>query len=208
MLVLNLACEAGHGFEGWFGSATDFESQQQRGLLSCPMCNSAQVRRMPSAPRLNLSSAQAPARPGKRSSGGHAEGSGRPGSQPGRPLGRHPGPGAADEAAHGASRSTHNAGSDDGRSAEGPIVPATGPHAGLTPADLQRQVMQAVRQIMANTEDVGDRFAEEARRIHYGETEARGIRGQATPDEAQALAEEGIDVVALAVPEALKDPLQ
>ncbi len=68
--------------------------------------------------------------------------------------------------------------------------------------------MQAVRQIMANTEDVGERFAEEARRIHYGETEARGIRGQTTPDEAQALAEEGIEVVSLAVPAALKDPLQ
>lgn len=68
--------------------------------------------------------------------------------------------------------------------------------------------MQAVRQIMANTEDVGERFAEEARRIHYGETEARGIRGHTTPDEAQALAEEGIEVVSLAVPAAIKDPLQ
>lgn len=208
MLVLNLACEAGHGFEGWFGSATDFESQQQRGLLSCPMCNSAQVRRMPSAPRLNLSSAQAPAHPVGPSSGGRGGHSERPGGQAGGHPGRHAGPGAGDGAAHSAGRGAHNAGGDDGRSGEGPIVPATGPHAGLTPADLQRQVMQAVRQIMANTEDVGDRFAEEARRIHYGETEARGIRGQATPDEAQALAEEGIDVVALAVPEALKDPLQ
>ncbi len=208
MLVLNLACEAGHGFEGWFGSATDFESQQQGGLLSCPLCSSAQVRRMPSAPRLNLSSAREPAGPMGTSSGGSGGGVG-PGGQGGKHLDRDADHSAGVRAGtHGGRPTDIPSGGNDGRAGDGPIAPATGPHTGLTPAELQRQVMQAVRQIMANTEDVGDRFAEEARRIHYGETEARGIRGQATPDEAQALAEEGIDVVALAVPEALKDPLQ
>ncbi|MBB3193555.1 DUF1178 family protein [Roseateles terrae] len=205
MLVLNLACEAGHGFEGWFGSATDFESQQQRGLLSCPLCSSAQVRRMPSAPRLNLSSAPEPAAAAGRSSSGNGGDASGPRSPSGHPMSQYPGP--HDGRPSGRHRDLPAVRSD-GRAGDGPIVPATGPHTGLTPADLQRQVMQAVRQIMANTEDVGERFAEEARRIHYGETEARGIRGQATPDEAQALVEEGIDVVALAVPEALKDPLQ
>jgi hypothetical protein len=74
--------------------------------------------------------------------------------------------------------------------------------------ELQKQVLQAVRTLMAKTEDVGDRFATEARRIHYGEAEERGIRGRATPDEARELADEGIDIVALPVPHALKDPLQ
>lgn len=159
MLVLNLACETGHAFEGWFASSTDFESQQQRGLLSCPLCNSTDVRRMPSAPRLNLSSASEPAassaRPAPASPEGPAEGG----------------------------------------------VPAIA-------MQLQQQVMKAVRTMIANTEDVGDRFATEARRIHYGETEQRGIRGQATPREARELADEGIDIVALPVPDALKDPLQ
>lgn len=53
--------------------------------------------------------------------------------------------------------------------------------------------------IRANTEDVGDRFAEEARKIHYGEVEERGIIGQASPQEAMALIEEGIEVAPLPV---------
>ncbi|MDP2698397.1 DUF1178 family protein [Thalassospira sp.] len=48
-----------------------------------------------------------------------------------------------------------------------------------------------------NCEHVGDKFAEEARKIHYGEADARGIYGQATPDEAVELIDEGIDVHAL-----------
>lgn len=75
-------------------------------------------------------------------------------------------------------------------------------------ADLQAQWLQTVRHLMANTEDVGERFADEARRIHYGESEQRGIRGQASADERQALSEEGIEVVSIPVPAALKGPVQ
>jgi hypothetical protein len=76
------------------------------------------------------------------------------------------------------------------------------------PADLQAVWLQTVRHLMANTEDVGERFAEEARRIHYGESEQRGIRGQASLDERQALSDEGIEVVSIPVPAALKGPVQ
>jgi hypothetical protein len=76
------------------------------------------------------------------------------------------------------------------------------------PADPQALWLKAVRHVIENTEDVGRRFAEEARRIHYGEIESRGIRGQATPDEAQSLRDEGIEVASLPVPQALKEPLQ
>ena len=76
------------------------------------------------------------------------------------------------------------------------------------PADLQAAWLQSVRRLMANTEDVGDRFAEEARRIHYGESENRGIRGEATLEERQALHEEGIEVLAIPLPAGLKGPLQ
>jgi hypothetical protein len=68
--------------------------------------------------------------------------------------------------------------------------------------------MRAVRHLMANTEDVGERFPEEARRIHYGEIEERGIRGQASREAADALREEGIEVFSLPVPPALKGPIQ
>jgi len=88
-----------------------------------------------------------------------------------------------------------------------------GPEAEPAPArgmqmTLQSQWLRVVRQVMSATEDVGDRFAEEARRIHYGEVEERGIRGRASTEDAEALREEGIAVVALPLPDALKGPIQ
>jgi hypothetical protein len=65
-------------------------------------------------------------------------------------------------------------------------------------AALRRKAIVALRTlILANTEDVGRRFPEVARRIHYGEEQARGIRGRATAAEAAELAEEGIATVAV-----------
>jgi hypothetical protein len=73
---------------------------------------------------------------------------------------------------------------------------------------LQAAWLQATRQIMAQTQDVGTHFAEEARKMHYGEIEARGIRGQASRQETEALLDEGIGVLPLALPAALKGPVQ
>lgn len=75
-------------------------------------------------------------------------------------------------------------------------------------ATQQAHWLKMVRHVMANTEDVGERFPEEARRIHYGEVQERGIRGQATREETEALMEEGIGVLPLPIPKALKEPLQ
>ena len=79
--------------------------------------------------------------------------------------------------------------------------------AGPTPAQ-QAAFLQAVRHVINTTEDVGDRFANQARAMHYGDIETRGIRGQATQREARDLIEEGIEVMALPVPAALKETLQ
>ncbi len=76
------------------------------------------------------------------------------------------------------------------------------------PADLQAAWLETVRRVVANTEDVGERFAEEARRIHYGEQAARGIRGQASAEERAALSEEGIETMSIPLPAALKGPVQ
>ncbi len=86
-------------------------------------------------------------------------------------------------------------------------VPAVAERPELLQA-LHRVWVQVAQHVVANTDDVGDRFAEEARRIHYGETEVRAIRGQTTSDEARELIEEGIDLLALPIPEHLKKPLQ
>ena len=74
--------------------------------------------------------------------------------------------------------------------------------------EAQRLWMHMARKLVESTEDVGRRFAEEARRIHYNETPARAIRGEATPREAADLAEEGIEVFAFPMPAALKNPVQ
>ncbi|MEP6587529.1 MAG: DUF1178 family protein [Polaromonas sp.] len=78
---------------------------------------------------------------------------------------------------------------------------------GINPAE-QATFLSALRQLVANTEDVGQRFADEARRMHYGEAEARSIRGQASAREAVDLLEEGIEVMPLPMLPALKETLQ
>lgn len=94
---------------------------------------------------------------------------------------------------------------------EAPVAPAADKQAlvaGDAAQKLQAAWLQMARQIVSQTEDVGERFAEEARKIHYGETEERGIRGQASREETEALLEEGIAVMPLPLPEGLKGPLQ
>ena len=152
MKVLNLRCAHDHGFEGWFSSEDDFQAQNQRAAIECPLCGDTGVTRLPSAPRLNLSGARAPAT-----------------------VAHDGAPGAASTVA----------------------VPDQ------VPAEIKAQWLQVVRQVLANTEDVGERFPEEARRIHYGETGQRGIRGQASAEERAALADEGIEIMALPLPAGL-----
>ncbi|GGD66371.1 DUF1178 family protein [Caballeronia grimmiae] len=149
MKVLDLKCAHEHRFEGWFASADEFESQLARKLVACPVCSATDVSRMPSAPRLNLTSAR-----------GDAPASAQP-------------PVAASDA-----------------------------------AALQARALKFMRELVEKTENVGERFAEEARRIHYNEAPARNIRGVTTPEDAHALLEEGIEVMPLPVPAALKEPLQ
>ncbi len=75
--------------------------------------------------------------------------------------------------------------------------------AALAVEDGKRQMLEKVKEIVtaikATSEDVGDRFPEEARKIHYGEADHRGIMGKATLDEAKALMDEGIGIAPLPV---------
>lgn len=73
---------------------------------------------------------------------------------------------------------------------------------------MQAQLLSAMRLLLAKTEDVGERFADEARAMHQGEMDPRSIRGRATPEVAMALLEEGIEVMPLLIPPALKETLQ
>jgi len=168
MKVLDLQCQHGHVFEGWFASEDDFQGQRERGMVQCPMCADDHIEKRLSAPRLNLGA-------------------------------REP---SAGSAAQGASSSA------------GQVVPsspagaATALDAGVLPPALQAAWLHLARKIVANTEDVGSRFAQEARRMHHGEVQERAIRGQATPDEAVQLIEEGIAVMPLPLPASAKETLQ
>ena len=69
-----------------------------------------------------------------------------------------------------------------------------------TPAEMRkmRQFVTGLRKyVEENAENVGEKFPEEARKIHYGETEERAIYGQASLQEAKELIEEGVDVAPL-----------
>lgn len=76
------------------------------------------------------------------------------------------------------------------------MAPAVGRKANSLPDPAQAiTLLRTLRKVVEEShENVGDRFAEEARKIHYGETEQRGIYGQATEEEAEELADEGIEV--------------
>jgi hypothetical protein len=98
---------------------------------------------------------------------------------------------------------------------DAPVAPAGGSSVAMSNHSgspdlmaMQARVLQALREVMANTEDVGERFAEEARAMHSGEVEHRQIRGQTSPQEALELMEEGIEVIALPMVPAIKETLQ
>lgn len=143
MIVLDLCCDQDHRFEGWFGSATEFADQLERGLIECPLCASRRVRRLPSAPYVQTR-ANAPAAAPRPDTG----------------------------------------------------VPPAVPAASVE-ADAADMALALLRKLARNAEDVGERLPEEARRMHYGETGARSIRGSATADEIGELLDEGIMLMPL-----------
>lgn len=73
---------------------------------------------------------------------------------------------------------------------------------------VQEAWLAMARRVVASTDDVGSGFAEEARRMHYGETDYRAIRGEATVDEALQLIDEGIDILPLPAAVVRKESLQ
>lgn len=131
MIRYALVCAHDHEFEGWFGSSSDFDAQIAKGLVTCPVCASAEVRKQIMAPAVAGT---------KRTS----------------PQG---------------------------------------------PPELRTLVMEAIGKIRSHVEEnfdyVGDAFAREARAIHEGRAEDRGIYGEASPEEVKKLVEDGVPVAAL-----------
>lgn len=89
------------------------------------------------------------------------------------------------------------AGSPAPAPAIGVAASAQGQAPGVPAATAVAQLLGSLRRMAKTAEDVGEKLPEEARRIHYGEAEARNIRGAASRDEVEALLEEGIMVLPL-----------
>jgi hypothetical protein len=151
------------------------------GLVQCPICDDATITKKLSAPRINLGVS------------GPTE----------VPLVSEHGKVAPDSIAP--NIDTIRAQDQKGVKDEANMHPL---HALMRNPEFQAAYMQMAKEVLAKTEDVGKDFAREARKIHYGESKERGIRGQASQDETFELLDEGIEVMPLLLPKALKGPLQ
>ena len=132
MIKYALACDHEHRFEGWFGSSADYDDQSARGLVECPVCGSAGVKKQIMAPAVAGTKKRELSAPDPK---------------------------------------------------------------------MRAMVMDAIgkvrRHVVDNFDFVGDAFANEARAIHDGASEDRGIYGEASPKEVKALVEDGIRIAPL-----------
>lgn len=144
MIRFALQCDAGHGFESWFRDGAAYDTQNEAGLLTCPVCGARSVEKQIMAPMVLAPTVLSPATAGQ------------------------------DKA-----------------------PPRSQPVAMMSDKDREmRAMLRAFKQhLEAHADNVGNGFAEEARKIHYGETDSRAIYGVASSDEAKALVEEGIEVL-------------
>ncbi|MBO6717602.1 MAG: DUF1178 family protein [Rhizobiaceae bacterium] len=133
MIRFSLCCDRDHDFDGWFRNNDDFETQKKRGLVSCPVCNSAKVEKALMAP-----SVQSSRKREKVALGMNAE-----------------------------------------------------------QRRLMGQLKELTDKLKENADYVGDKFAEEARKIHFGETDPRGIYGEASKEEVKDLLEDGVSIMPL-----------
>ena len=129
MIKYSLLCDRDHEFEGWFRDSADYDAQSQSGLLECPVCASADIRK----------AVMAPAVAGTRKSGGS-------------------------------------------------------PRKAAFLNEMAAAAARARDYVEKNFDYVGEKFPEEARKIHYGETDPRGIYGEATGREVKELVDEGVSV--------------
>lgn len=140
-MKFSLACKNDHAFEGWFRSNEDFDTQQKRGLLECPVCGAHQVAKTLMAPSVST-----------------------------------------------------------GRNKD-KIAVAVGHQA---QQQIMAKMVEMAKELKSKADNVGDKFPEEARKIHYGESKERAIYGTASPKDITELLDEGVALMPLPdVPEEL-----
>ncbi len=133
MISYSLVCDNSHKFDAWFRSAEAFDEQAERGIVTCPMCNSTRVDKALMAPAVSRMNSDKVSL-----SSGHPQ-----------------------------------------------------------QAEIREMLRVMRKKVTSEADYVGDRFAEEARKIHFRESAARGIYGEATHDEIAELIEDGVDFLPL-----------
>ncbi|KZL16559.1 hypothetical protein PsAD2_03433 [Pseudovibrio axinellae] len=184
MINYSLACDNGHEFDGWFRNSGDYDKQKELGLVTCPYCDSSAVQKRLMAPNVSTARSKVKAQAERQVAQAVAAVQAK-----------------ATESANAPSQPKPT--NDASISSEQPVArPATAVDLQKVP-EKAKELVEALRefrkQVVSNSEYVGDKFAEEARKIHYGESEERGIYGETSPDDAQELIEEGIDLMQLPV---------
>ena len=170
MIRYRLQCKKKHEFEAWFGSSTAYDEQAERGQVVCPECGSTKVSKTLMKP--GVATRDKSERPTRSDRSERAE----------------------SERAE--SERAESGRAESGRAEQVPVAVPTDKQ-----TEMQRQFLTMLqnvrREVEKNAEYVGPSFAEEARKIHLEEVEARSIWGEATIEEARDLIEDGIECLPL-----------
>lgn len=175
MIKFALGCDNAHEFEGWFGSNDEFARLQKQGLVDCPICNSTKVDKLLMAPAIPKKSNSLDVSQIKKEAESVEENSPSSSNVP-------------------AAKQTPNE-QPEPLSSNAVAVPELPPQLADAHSKMVEKIREFKKHVIDNTEDVGKNFVEEARKIHFGEAEKRGIHGKADLAEAIELAEEGIEIV-------------
>lgn len=168
MIQYSLKCSEGHRFDSWFQSASAYDKLKAHGMVTCTQCGTAEVEKAIMAPRVQSSRRSAAA--------------------------------AQESAARKAMAQNHAASQPAGAASDSETsAPAlTAPPKLSEPATEQERALAALRkEVEANSEYVGESFADEARAMHLGDAPERAIHGEAKLDEAKQLIDDGVPVVPL-----------
>jgi hypothetical protein len=177
MILFDLHCSQSHAFEAWFRDSGSFDRLAAVGEIQCPVCGDTGIKKALMAPNISTSkTAERQARQAEESATKEV---------PAPPDGE----GGAEQPA-----ATPKPPSVTVQENSGQVGGNTGMPVPEKVAEAMRVLRQVQTHIEKNFDHVGKRFAEEARKMHYGEAEKRSIYGQATKDEAEELIDEGIDV--------------
>jgi hypothetical protein len=179
MILYNLRCHKDHVFETWFRDSAAYDSQTKTAVIECPVCGSNKVEKAIMAPHVTKSAGRSRSR---------GEDTAAPTAAPTAASTAAPmaGPMAGPTAARTSKRPAFNA----------PVSGATtkAMREVEQSAKMRRALQELRRQVEESFDYVGPEFAEEARKIHYGETDERPIYGETSEEEAEALEEEGVSV--------------